>query len=258
MGRIFYAAAIAAAISVPTSVQAGYSFTTGAEYTEGDYGTDVTTSSWYIPFTLGYSGEDYALSITVPYVTVNGSTEVTGVRSSSLSGKGDGKTSSTSTTDKRTDSGLGDITLKVSYQLLTETATRPWLGVTGKVKLGTASKRDNLGTGENDYAVQLDLAKGAIDGYLGYLFLGDTSAVNYDDIFYGAIGFSFPLGTQWRGRGEYYAEQEAVSGVDAVQEVSLSFDKPLGERRTLRLYVINGLSDSSPDWGAGVMLNTTF
>jgi hypothetical protein len=259
-----HCAVAAAVISISGQVQAGYNFTTGAEYTEGDYGTDITTSTWYVPFTLGYSGEDYALSITVPFISVSGSAEVTGVSSSSFSGKGGMKgggsstNTTTTSTETRTDSGLGDVILKGSYQLLAETQDRPLLGVTGKVKFGTASKHDNLGTGETDYSLQLDMAKGPLDGFIGYMWLGDTSSMNYDDIAFGAIAYTLPLNSKWRMRAEYYAEQAATSGDDPVQELNVGFLRPLSEKQNLKLYLIKGFSDSSPDWGAGVMLATSF
>lgn len=261
--RRFALAATAAAVAVlfvPFSAQAGYSFTTGAEYTRGDYGTDVETSAWQIPFTLGYAAERSFFSVTVPYISVNGSTEVSGVRSFTLPGKGGVKsaTQTTTSSEERTDSGIGDITLRASYQLQDETRSRPWLGVTGKVKLGSADEEKNLGTGENDYAVQLDMAKGPVDGIIGYHILGDTAQVDYNNILYGAVGYTVPLDKQWRMRGEFYTEQEAVDGVDPVREVTVSFGRAIAKQRNLNLYLIKGLSDSSPDWGAGVMVTTAF
>lgn len=251
-------AAAVALLFVPLSASAGYSFSTGAEYTRGDYGTDVETSSWQIPFTLGYAGERSFFSITVPYISVDGSTEVSGVRGASLPGKGGVKTTSTTTssTETRTDSGLGDITLRASYQLQNESETRPWLGVTGKVKFGTADADRNLGTGENDYSLQLDMAKGKVDGFVGYHILGDSGDVDYDNIFYGAIGYSQPLENRWTVRGEFYTEQEAADGVDPVREISVGFGRPLDKQRSMNIYLIKGLSDSSPDWGAGVMFTS--
>jgi hypothetical protein len=248
------------ALSLPVVVQAGYSFTTGAEYTSGDYGTDVETTAWQIPFTLGYAGKRTFFSITVPYIRVDGSTAVSGVRSFTTRGPGgiSTQTETTTTTEERTDAGLGDVTLRASYQLQNETPERPWLGVTGKVKLGTADEDKNLGTGENDYSLQLDMAKGPLDGIVGYTVLGDTNAIDYDNIFYGAIGYSAPLQDKWKVRGEFYTEQEAVDGVDPVRELTLSLSKPLGAGRSISLYGIKGLSDSSPEWGAGVMVTSSF
>ncbi|HEY9148348.1 MAG TPA: hypothetical protein VIQ22_04995 [Gammaproteobacteria bacterium] len=254
------AAAAAVFLSLPAVSQAGFSFTTGAEYTRGDYGTSQDTSTWYVPLMLGYAGKKSFFSITVPYISVDGSSEVTGVRSTSLPGPGGITTTTTytSTIEERTDSGLGDILLRASYQLQNETPSQPWLGVTGKVKLGTADEDKFLGTGENDYALQLDIAKGAWDGIIGYHLLGDTATIDYDDILFGAVAYTAPLQSNWKMRTEFYTEEEVTEGVDPVREVSVTFGKPLAAGRNLRLYLVKGLSDSSPDWGGGVMLSTAF
>jgi hypothetical protein len=59
-------------------------------------------------------------------------------------------------------------------------------------------------------------------------------------------------------RAEFYTEQEAVDGVDPVQELSVAFARPLSKTQSMKLYVIKGLTDSSPEWGAGLMLSTAF
>jgi hypothetical protein len=239
---------------------AGYRFTTGAEYTRGDYGTGVETSSWYIPFSLGYSAGEYALSVTVPYVSVSGSPEVSGGGSVSVSGRGRGTHTSQLTTSgtERNDAGLGDVLFSASYRLQQQTHERPLVTLTGKVTLGTADEDKNLGSGANDYAVQLEMAKGPVDGYIGYLMLGDTTAVNYKDIYYGAIAYSVTMSQIWQMRTEYYTEQEVVSGVEPEREFTIAFSRPLSPMRNIKLYLIKGLSDSSPDWGAGVMVSSQF
>ena len=255
------AATAAVMLSLPAITQAGFSFTSGAEYTRGDYGTDTDTSTWYVPFTVGYAGKNSFFSVTVPYIYVDGSTEVTGVRSTPLPGMGGVKrdtTTTTTTTEERTDDGLGDIQLRASYQLVGETTSRPWLGLTGKVKLGTADEDKYLGTGENDYSVQLDMAKGPVDGYVGYLVLGDTDTIDYDNTFFGAVGYTVSAKKNWKVRPEFYAEQEVLNDVDPVREFSVTFSTPLETNRRVNIYLVKGLSDSSPDWGAGVMVTTSF
>lgn len=238
----------------------GYTFTTGAEYTSGDYGTGIDTSSWYVPFTVGYGAETYAWSVTVPFIRVDGSTQVSGIRSTTLRGRGgvQSQTVSTISNEERVDSGLGDITLSASYRLQKETPATPWLGVTGKIKFGTADEDKNLGTGETDYAVQVEAAKGMFDGLVGYNFLGDTATIDYDNIFYAAGAVSMPLQSRWRARAELYAEQSPLDGVDPARELTVSFAKPLPRDRHLSLYAIKGLSDSSPDWGLGVLVSSGF
>lgn len=241
---------LTSALMTPLFVQAGTRFGAGVEYTSGDYGTGVETGTWYLPLWISQAGENYSLSLTVPFVVVSGSSEVSGVR-----GSGHGSTTTATTTTTRTDAGIGDVVAKASLQLLEEGPGAPWLAVTAKVKFGTASASKNLGTGENDYAVQLELAKGHFDAMLGYNVLGDTDTIDYDNIVYGAVAWTAELNKTWSLRSEYYTEQPAVSADDPVQELTLSFERALDNKRNLSVYLIKGFSDTSVDWGAGVMFS---
>ena len=228
-----------------------YTFSTGAEYTKGNYGASIDTTMLQVPFTLGYNTDQYALSVTVPYIQISGSEDVI------FSGTTKSPKFSTTTTSnvKHTDSGLGDITLSGTYQLQKEIKTRPWIAMTGKIKLGTADENKRLGTGENDYAVQLELAKKAVHGYIGYKIIGDTPTVNYNDVTYGAVGITIPASKNWTTVTEYYAEQASISGVDNVQELSFAMSRALKNKKRLGMYIVKGLTNSSPDWGAGITLN---
>ncbi len=241
---------VVAALLLPLLAQAGTRFGIGAEYTSGDYGTGVDTATWYLPFSLSHSGENYSLGLTVPLMAVSGSTEVSGVR-----GTGHGTTTTVTTTTTRTDTGIGDVVAKASLQLLAEGTSAPWMAITGKVKFGTASASKNLGTGENDYAVQLEVAKGDFDALVGYNVLGDTTTIDYDNIVYGAVAWTSSLNKTWDLRSEFYAEQPALSGGDPVEELTFSFGKTLDNKRNLSLYVIKGFTDASANWGVGVMLS---
>lgn len=255
------------------SVEAGeFSFGTGAEYTEGDYGTGSDNSALYVPFTLGYSADVYSWSITVPYLRVTGTGEVvygrTGVRAPSTTtssgtggggGPGGGSTTTTTTTvaEESTETGIGDVTLSATYRLLDGVEQKPNLAMTAKVKFATADENKNLGTGENDYSLQIEAGLGSVYGYLGYLLIGDTATTDYDDIFFGAVGVSGPV-ANWTLGGEYYAEQEVLADVDPVSKVTLSAGRELGKDNWLDIYLIKGFTDSTVDWGAGVGITHYF
>ena len=228
-----------------------YTFSTGVEYTKGKYGTSLDTTILQVPFKLEYATEQYALSVVVPYVQIRGSEDVI------FSGTTKSPMFSTSTKSnvKHTDSGLGDISLSGTYQLQKEIKTRPWIAITGKLKLGTADENKRLGTGENDYAVQLELAKKAIHGFIGYKLIGDTSIINFNDVTYGAVGITIPAGNKWSTVTEYYTEQASVSGVKNIQELSFSMSKTLKDNKRFGWYLIKGFTNSSPEWGAGVTLS---
>jgi len=233
------------------AIAGDYTFTTGAEYTKGNYGASIDTTMLQIPFTLGYNTDQYALTVTVPYIQISGSEDVI------FSGTTHSPMFSTTTTSnvKHTDSGLGDITLSGTYQLQAETKANLWIAMTGKIKFGTADETKLLGTGENDYAIQLELAKKVLHGYLGYKIVGDSDTINYNDVTYGAVGITIPASKNWTTVTEFYAEQASVSGVDNVQELSLTMSKALKDKRKFGMYIIKGLTNSSPDWGAGVTLS---
>ena len=229
-----------------------FTFSTGVEYTKGNYGASIDTTMLQVPFVLGYNTEQYALSVTVPYIQISGSEDVifSGTTKSPIV-----STTTTTSNVKHTDSGLGDITLSGTYQLQKEIKTRPWIAMTGKIKLGTADEKKRLGTGENDYAVQLELAKKALHGYIGYKIIGDTSTINYNDVTYGAVGITIPASKNWTTITEYYVEQASVSGVDNVQELSFTMNKKLKNEKKLGMYIVKGLTNSTPDWGAGVTVS---
>lgn len=239
-----------------------YTFTTGAEYTNGEYGTGIDTHSWYVPFTVGYLADNFAWSVTVPFIHVDGSTLVTGIRNTPIPGPGGGgggvRKNTAPINETRVDSGLGDIILRASYLLQQETPVKPWLALTGKVKLGTADETKNLGTGENDYSVQLEAAKGAFDGMVGYTVIGDTNTFDYDNIAYGTAALTLPLHQNWKARAELYAAQAAHPDLDPVRELTVSFDTPLSKDRHMSLYAIKGFTDSSPDWGMGLLVSSGF
>ena len=243
------------------SVSADSGYSLGAEYSEGDYGTGETSSAWYIPFGWRYGSDDFRASVTIPYLIVEGSSTVTfdgrpiapsGM--GGMGGMGGGGGGSSSTT--RTESGLGDIVLSGSYQLLSETDASPWMEATAKLKLGTADEEKGLGTGENDYTLQLEAAKGMFYGYAGYRVLGDTASVDYNDVSFAGAALSLSMGKTTSLSVEYYTEQASLDGMDDVQEASLSLGGEVSQKMNYSLYYVAGLSDSSADSVVGVNLSS--
>lgn len=233
------------------------SISLGAEYTTGDYGTGADTTIWYFPFSLWYETDTMALSITVPYLIVKSPGNVTPAVGDGMGwgGMGDmqvvrpGPVGPT-----RTESGLGDVVLSGSMRLVAEAPARPRVDLTGKIKLATADEGKNLGTGENDYAVQLDLEKENLFGYVGYRLYGDPPGINLDNVVYGLMGLSRSLDKGTQAGVSLYAQQAAAAGADDALELSLFLSRKLNKDSRLRPYMVFGLSNSSPDWGVGVTL----
>lgn len=222
----------------------------GAEYTSGDYGTSTETKMWYFPVTLRYETDRYMLALTVPYVVVEGTGNVV------VGGGGHGFPRTTTFTTSRTESGLGDIELMGSYAVAQDADWR--LGVGGLIKFGTADEQDNLSTGEDDVAAQLEAEKtwgsNTLFGTAGYKILGDPPGIDYDDVFYGSVGLSHQLDAGRSVGAELYAQEAPLPGVDGKSELTLFLSGHPAPRTRLTGYLIAGFADGSPDWGVGVVL----
>ena len=227
----------------------------GAEYTSGDYGTSSKTKIWYFPVSLRYETDANAASVTVSYLSVEGRGDV--VVTGGGMGMGSQTVKRTSTqTGTRTDSGFGDVILTGTHKLSGTATSR--IDLTGKIKLGTADETDNLGTGENDYAVQLDFEKdhniNSVFGSAGYKIFGDPPGTDYKNVFYGFIGFSHKLDAARAAALTFDAQQAALSGGSSQSEITLFLNNRLDKKTRVTGYVLKGFSNGSPDWGLGVTL----
>lgn len=83
-------------------------------------------------------------------------------------------------------SGLGDLEITLTRQLLTERSLRPALALAGEVKLPTAESR-RIGTDQTDYTAYLIASRrfGRLDihGNIGYTFLGKPAGVRLRNVF---------------------------------------------------------------------------
>ncbi len=225
----------------------------GAEYSQGDYGTSSTTKIWYFPVTLQYETDRNLLSLTVPYLSVEGKGNVVAAGGMGAIRRDTGSTAS------RTESGFGDMVLTGSHQIAGTATSR--VDLTGKIKFGTADQNKNLGTGEDDYAAQLDFTQNYNDnsvyGSGGYKILGDPPGTNYRNVFYGSVGLAHKLDDANTAGLEFFAQEAVLSGIDGQSELTLFLSNRQDRKTKLTGYVLKGFADGSPDWGLGVMLKLT-
>ena len=265
IGNLFrIAVVVAVSIAAPLCAAAdgSLSVSLGGEYTTGSYGTGTDTSIWYFPFWLSYDTGVTSFSVTVPYLIVDGPGNVIPTSNDTPRGMAPGMGAMQVMrpggvppgTSSRTESGLGDVVLSGSVRLVAEAAAQPRVDLTGKIKLATADEDKNLGTGENDFAVQLDLEKGMFFGYVGYRVYGDPPGINLDNVFYGLVGLSRPLDSANHAGVSLYTQQAAAADADQQLELNLFLSHQISKGYLLRPYAIFGLSDGSPDWGVGVTL----
>lgn len=253
--------AIALSLLVTTSPAAvaidehgSWRYTMGAEYSSGDYGGSKSIDEWYLPFTVRYLTGPWVLRLTVPYI------EVTAPSGTVVTGGEGGDFIVTGPGPRTTESGLGDIIAGVTYRDLLSTERSDDLAVdlTGKVKFGTADEDKGLGTGENDYTIQTDIYKfiNRFTPYamLGYRFRGDPPDANLHNSWLLMLGTSYDVSNRVSWSIDYYYAQASSRFADDAGEVTAGLDYRTGNAETLRGYLFKGVSDGSPEWGAGVMV----
>ena len=230
-----------------------FSVTSGVDYSSGKYGSQDRTDITSIPVIGKYEVGSWAFKLTVPYVSITGPGNVS---------PGIGKFKNTTTTQRSTESGLGDIVAAATYNLYNAANGGPAIDVTGKVKFGTADDKKGLGTGENDYMGQVDLYQSFGDftalGTLGYRVYGDTSAAPLDDVFYGSVGGTYKI-APGTSAGVIYDYRPAItSNGSAVSEATAFVNHKINDHWKAQAYLVKGFANGSPDYGVGALVGYVF
>lgn len=231
--------------------------TIGYEAISGKYGTASTTDIVTVPVSALYESGRWALKLTVPYI------QATGDGSVLASGGGRGRratSTTTATTTRTTNSGLGDVVTLLAYNLYAAEEVDAGIDLAGRVKFGTASK--TLGTGENDYAVQLYVYR-AIGDFMpsliyGYEVLGSSAEVPLDNVHYGVVAGDYRFSELTNGGLEYKYSQQASATAAEQREAALYVNTEIGKDIWLRAYLLKGYSAGSPDNGYGLSISSVY
>ncbi|HLQ26271.1 MAG TPA: hypothetical protein VK138_10380 [Acidiferrobacterales bacterium] len=217
----------------------------GLDYSTGDYGRETKTNIWYLPISIKYQKEKFALALTVPYLRIEGPATGVSAGDSLIIAKG-GVT---------TRSGLGDIVAAATYNLVPGYGSWPLIDLTLKMKLATADETKGLGTGENDYAWQSDLAKAfgrlVVFGTVGRKYLGDPPGIEFNDIWYFSLGGGYKWDTNLTTGLIYDYREASISGNAQPREAVAYFSKKIDDKRKILGYLVKGFTDGSPAWGIG-------
>ena len=241
--------AMLAALALPAAA-GDFAASVGMDYSSGDYGTNRTSETWYVPVVGKYETGPLALKLTVPYLRIT---------NPSVGPDGEPLPGGCS----KTESGLGDIVGSAGYALLDGTQRGGLLlDVVGKVKLPTADEDRCLGTGETDYSVQFDVAKafGAVTafGTLGWKKFGDPSGTDFRDPVYASLGVASKLAPATTVGAAYDWREKVGARGDELSELALFATQKLDDSWKLQLYAVKGFSDASPDWGGGLVVTRAY
>ena len=248
--------------------QDGLSLGVGVDYSSGDYGSETTTKILSVPLSAKYTTGDWSFKASLPWMRVEGDANVVpGVglieNHNPLGrgrGNGNGGGGGTDAPTSGTTSGIGDLRLSATYAIPMQGA---WgVDLTANVKVATADEDKGLGTGANDYGAVVDVYRSVgnattVFGGVGYTVLGDSDYIEVDSVINGNVGVSHKLGDDSIGV-MYDYRQPTSDDADDRSEVTGFYSFPTSDTSKMQLYATKGLTDGSPEWGAGLSFSAGF
>jgi len=220
------------------------SFIAGAEWSEGDYGQPEDTTVFYEFVSARYTTAPWSFKLTVPFLQVDGPASVVDdeVESASFN---------------RSASGVGDVSFATTYTFSWK-PERLYLDLIGRVRFPTGDDDEGLGSGETDFVALASLTKEfesvTIYADAGRRFLGRSPARPREDGWLLSAGLSTPLGGTTEVGTSVDWREAAYDGATDPAEVSAYVRFDISKEVRVNVYAFAGLSDGSPDGGAGLTL----
>ena len=242
-----------AVLATPAEAGTRASISSGAEYSQGKYGTGSRIKNWSMPTTVRVGAGRVEFSASVPYQRTEGPGNV-------VAGGGGLLglpilVDPTRPATRQVRKGWGDTTIGAAYNVPTSGID---LALIGQVKLPTASKKKALGTGKADYAVGAEVSKafGRVAPFAGvaYTMRGDPDGYELRNGVAVSAGAAVPLSASTRAMLSYGYEQAASRLLPDEHQVTGGLSGDLSKHVGWTAYGSAGLSEGAPDMGAGVAL----
>lgn len=206
-----------------------------AGYSEGEFDTSIKRELYSLTPEFGRITSEYDLSASIPLYR--------------LRLEGDGLST--------TESGVGDVVLRAGRRLWQDAQARLSLGGSLSLKLATGDDDAGLGTGATDVGASVSVVRKSgnysFTGLLGFVLTGDPSGIDYDNAVLYGVGVN-----RGYSRVNVFASLQGqtavVPGGDAALDVDVGFFHLLTLDHVVIAHVFMGLSDGSPDGGAGLGL----
>ena len=254
-------AAIAAAhfilLAQVAKAETRVSFSSGVDYSSGDYGETADTEVVSIPLAARLTTGNWSFRLSVPYLYITGPADV----ADTLDGGGDvGDGAGADGTIARTgtERGFGDTSLSAtrSFRHLGGRGSNAYFDLTGRVRVSTGDESKGLGVGTTDYILNGELGNSgdAGGGYVsaGYRSLGDRKGVNRQDGWQTSAGGWLRAGDKTR-IGAFYSWRDAsLDGNDDPSELGAYVSYRMSDALRVSVNAAAGLSEASPDYSAGV------
>ncbi len=245
--------------------------TAGYQITQGSYNQNTNTTIQYIPISALYIKDKWQYELTIPYLIITGNGNIipgttgsmfTGGANNGGFGMNNGPMNNNQTSNTIvTNAGIGDVYARVAYSLGKNVNAKLHYELEINSKLGTADTKKSLGTGQNDYAIQLNSRYiSSILSYvnIGYKVIGDSPTVNYNNVIYGSTGFNFNVGNTKRLGFAFDYQQTTLAGFDDFQQLSVSLSWVQDKKWSVSLAALAGLTNSSPDFGGSIYISNNY
>lgn len=228
------------------------SFSTGVDYSSGEYGGEETTEVISAPFGVRLTVDDWTFRASSSYLHITGPADVSE----------DGETSEGSGVVVRegTEKGLGDTTVSIERAFRRIGGTNAYVEVSARARLPTGDEERGLGVGAVDYGLVSEVGFSSSDGGVyvsaGYRFLGQRDdGPERQDGMQAGIGAWLPVGNRVRVGAFGNWREASVDGHDDPATAGAYVSFRMTERLRVTFTGSGGLSDSSPDYMAGVRFN---
>lgn len=217
-----------------------------SEWSQGQYGDTHVTRTQQTTLTTRYRGDRWQVDVDMPWLRVKSPADPALLPGSASS----------------TQSGLGDVWLKLSWEMVPLAHHAPGLDLVLKHKTSTGETQRGLGTGGRDWALQLDgsllLGQGyMLFGHLGHRRTGDVPGYKpYRNPRYGELGIQGQAASHV-DVGSYYTTRQAIGMLGPVKELTAYCSWHDASTR-MQAYATRGMATASPDWAAGLIARQRF
>lgn len=241
-----------------------------------EYLSDTTTpgqeaNTQFLPIGFTAESENYVFEISIPYIQRSAPAGKVLKNHHEESGK-----KQSTTTPIVTNQGMGDITTSLQRSILKEETSMLNLSAKAEIKIATADTSKGLGTGVNDYFVEMlgskTIEKFTAKASIGYAMLGTPGAItvnedgkntanvtlSFNNIYYGSLGAAYELGERLSANAGFEYGQAAETGGFEQQDLSGGVKFKFSDKQTLQLRAVKSMTAGLSIWGASISLSRQY
>ncbi|RMF59181.1 MAG: hypothetical protein D6748_06985 [Calditrichaeota bacterium] len=256
-------------LSTSAQSQGKWSVFTSFQLTRGTYNLENTTNTYAFYGGLRYKSSQWSIVASLPVIGQN-NTSLTNTGGVFFPTRHHGNGGGTETPhhgggmsevslEDQFVMGMGDIYVNGEYQVLNEGENVPYIGATARLKLPTANKAHNFGTGETDYGLGLTFRK-RFEMYwvvmdLGFWKIGDPDSLNLQDVKTLGIGVGRFFQGNRLGIMLYFENYSRfIKELEPVRQLTFAINSRISTNTFFLVTGGKGITNTSPDFTLGVGL----